>query len=93
MIENAFGILVARWRILGRSLECLSDKAVWIIQACCVLHNFLAYTDEVNTLVIRHIPANFTDSDTTGSPQIGEWCRVVAGDTNVLEPLDPFFSG
>ncbi|KAI7803930.1 hypothetical protein IRJ41_013595 [Triplophysa rosa] len=89
VIENAFGILVARWQILGRHLECRPDKAVDIVKACCVLHKFLACTDEVNTAVNRYILANFTDSDTTGSPQLGEWRRVVAGDTNVFEPLDP----
>lgn len=74
------------WRILGRPLEYLADKAVCIVKACCVLHNLLAYIDGVNTPVSRYIPANFSDSDTTGSPQLEEW---LAGDTNFLEPLGP----
>lgn len=89
MMDNAFGILIARWRVLGRPLEFMPEKAVNIIKACIVLHNFLAYNDEVNTPVNKYIPENFADSDTTGSLQPGDWRAVVAEDTKLLEHLDP----
>ncbi len=89
VIENTFGVLVARWRILGRPLEFLPDKAVNIIKACIALHNFLAHTDEVNTAVSRYIPASFVDSETSGSSQPGEWRTVVADDTSFSEAVAP----
>lgn len=41
MVENAFGILASRFRILLREINLSPEKATLIVQACTHLHNFL----------------------------------------------------
>ncbi|KAH7938536.1 hypothetical protein HPB49_024981 [Dermacentor silvarum] len=41
VIENAFGIMAQKWRILRLPLKAKDDNARRIISACVVLHNFL----------------------------------------------------
>ncbi|KAK3931612.1 Putative nuclease [Frankliniella fusca] len=45
-IENAFGILSARWRVLRRTFIAKEATARAIIQACVVLHNYLILNQE-----------------------------------------------
>ncbi|XP_067647650.1 putative nuclease HARBI1 [Eurosta solidaginis] len=41
LVENVFGILVSRFRILLNTLNFSPDKSTKFVLACCYLHNFL----------------------------------------------------
>ena len=41
VVENAFGILAARWRIFYTAIDSKLETIDSIIKACCCLHNFL----------------------------------------------------
>ncbi|KAK3907333.1 Protein ALP1-like [Frankliniella fusca] len=45
-IENAFGILSSRWRVLWRTFIAHEENARSIIKACVVLHNLLILNQE-----------------------------------------------
>ena len=40
-IEQAFGMLVARWGVLWRPLSCRLTKSVRVVMVCCKLHNYI----------------------------------------------------
>lgn len=47
-IECTFGILRAKWRILGKDIEVQPDKAIAIIKCTCPLHNVVRERDGDN---------------------------------------------
>lgn len=46
VVENAFGILAARWRIFLRYMEVQPDTADSVIRAACCLHNMLCGSND-----------------------------------------------
>lgn len=61
VIENAFGILSTRWRILLSCIEFYPSNADKVIVACTILHNFLKITESLYNNR-SYCPANYVDS-------------------------------
>ncbi|XP_061564128.1 putative nuclease HARBI1 [Cololabis saira] len=60
VVENAFGILAARWRVFGKAMECSVETAEVVIKACVAVHNYLCGLDRSEQA--RYIPSTFVDS-------------------------------
>lgn len=73
VVENAFGILSNRFRILQTSMNVEVHRAEIIVLACCALHNFLRKKSP------SYITSNCVDWEDTARGQIneGEWRRSV----------------
>lgn len=74
-IENTFGIMVSRWRILKRPLTTQRETSEAIVQAVVVLHNFLQSSEEdLSLLEKKYCPTGFADYvDQEGRLQEGLW--------------------
>ena len=72
-IENAFGILAARWRIFHTPMRANIENAENYTLTCLTLHNYLRLTE--NAL---YCPSGLVDSvDDTGRIKEGDWRSVV----------------
>ena len=72
-IENAFGMLSAKWRIFHRPIKGNVDLVKVILAATVCLRNYLRLTDNAN-----YIPAGFVDSeDISGNIVPGDWRHEV----------------
>ena len=69
VIENAFGILRARWRIFSHPIKASVENTEKYVIACLCLHNYLRQTE--NSL---YTPQGFVDLELgNGEIKVGEW--------------------
>lgn len=68
-VENAFGILVAKWGCIGNTFNCHPNSVKLIVAACCSIHNFL-----IRIKRDSYIPRQFRDIlDEDGEYVNGIW--------------------
>lgn len=84
VIENTFGILVSKWRVLRQPIVAKIETVDAIVKAACVLHNFLRRRDGVSN-DRRYIAQGEVDVDDDGRLVRGSWRQEAAGDglTNI----------
>lgn len=85
VIENAFGILVARWRIFRSPLHADIQNCELYIRAALVLHNYLRsdYSEDDSTPRL-YIQPDFVDFENLdGSVTPGTWRSEVQNFTGV----------
>lgn len=81
IIENVFGLMSARFRILLKAMNLDPEKAKKVTLACCVLHNFLLTTNKA-----KYAPTQSVDHyNADGELVLGDW-RDVMG-TGGMIPL------
>ena len=83
VIENAFGILVARWRNFYTPIVASIENSESYVLATLVLHNYLRQTDNA-----FYTPAGFIDSE-NGSGEIlpGEWRNTVPNARSAMSDI------
>ncbi len=68
-IENAFGILAARWCIFRKPIKANPILVDSIVKVCLCLHNYLRLTDNA-----QYLSSGFVDSeDSSGQIAPGDW--------------------
>lgn len=82
-IENAFGILAAKWRIFRRPIKGNVDLIELITMGTVCLHNFLRMTDNAH-----YTPSGFVDSESDSGDIIpGNWRGETESEEGGLQPL------
>lgn len=66
-IENTFGIMCCRWRILTNTLYCHPKNAISIVKAVVVLHNFVKLND------MLYCPQTYVDHTENEMLVEGQW--------------------
>lgn len=73
VIENAFGVLRARWGVFSHTINASVETAVSVTKAPLCLHNFLRQTDSAG-----YCPNGYCDSeDSSGEIKPCQWRKEV----------------
>lgn len=79
VVENAFGILTAKFVCLARTMFCNPTRAQKIISACCILHNYFLKNTRNS-----YCPSGFVDRyDDNGILIEGDWRKSVQSMTRL----------
>lgn len=83
IIENVFGIMSARFRVLRKPIHLDPEKTKKVVLACCVLHNYLITTNRA-----KYAPPNsFDQYDDEGNiTTAADWRND--GSVDVMLPLE-----
>lgn len=82
-IENVFGIMSARFRVLRKPIHLDAEKSKKVVLACCVLHNYLMTTNQR-----KYAPGNpFDRYNDNGELIPGDWRRDVDAEGGSMFPL------
>lgn len=90
IIENTFGVLVARWRIFHRPIIANIDNCESYIKAAVVLHNYLMTKDSKSPTdrAFQYIPGDFVDVENTdGSITPGQWRNSSSSEVREISRL------
>ncbi|KAK3916620.1 Protein ANTAGONIST OF LIKE HETEROCHROMATIN PROTEIN 1 [Frankliniella fusca] len=88
VIENAFGIMTARFRILRRCLVASEPTVRAVISAVVVLHNYLVLNEEnLPADRRRYLPEGFADHEQNGHRVPGRWRAEAGGRDDLLQPV------
>lgn len=83
IIENVFGILSARFRVLRRNVELSKEKVTQIVCAVCVLHNFIMSSTQSASAYAPNGSFDVENEDGTITP--GNWRNEVDAPLQALE--------
>lgn len=84
IVENTFGILVSRWRILQKPLALKLSTVEKVIQAVTCLHNYIITTNIANNQYLYE--GSVDQEDVNGEIIPGNW-RNIVGENNFINPL------
>lgn len=82
VVENAFGILVVKWRVYRQPIIAGTDTVDAIVKATCVLHNYLRRRDGTSADRLPYLECGDVDSEEDGAVRRGAWRREAAGALN-----------